>query len=240
MRDTLHEHRRVWESKAVLRAVYADYYRRIARWSRPGTTVEIGGGTGNLKAYLGHVIATDIQHAPWLDVVADAQRLPFADRSLANIVVFDVLHHLERPLRFFREAVRTLAPGGRIIVLEPGITPLSGFLYRRFHPEPVDMDADPFVDGEPTPGRDPYLSNQAIPQLMLLRYRMRWQALFPELRVRASERLGLFAYPLSGGFRPWSLLPAGAVPALLAIERGLAPLLGPLLAFRLFVVIERA
>jgi putative chitinase len=33
----------------------------------------------------------------------------------------------------------------------------------------------------------------------------------PQLRVRGVEWLSLFAYPLSGGFQPWSLMPASSV-----------------------------
>ena len=77
-----------------------------------GRTVEIGGGIGQFKDRFPLVIATDIQIAPWLDLVADAQRLPFAQGSISNIVMIDVLHHLEFPLLFLREASRVLRPGG--------------------------------------------------------------------------------------------------------------------------------
>ena len=82
--DQLGEHRRVWERKAVLRLVYEDFYDRIAAACRPGLTLEIGGGIGNLKRRLADVILTDIQRAPWLDCVADAQRLPFAAGSASK------------------------------------------------------------------------------------------------------------------------------------------------------------
>jgi ubiquinone/menaquinone biosynthesis C-methylase UbiE len=104
--DQLADHRGVWERKPVLRLVYDDFYDRIAAACRGGLTIEIGGGIGNLKRRLAEVVATDIQSAPWLDCVADAQRLPFADACAANIVMVDVLHHLEFPLVFFREAAR--------------------------------------------------------------------------------------------------------------------------------------
>ena len=67
--DHLGEHRRVWERKGVLRLVYEDFYDRIAVACRPGLTLEIGGGIGNLKRRLADVISTDIQSAPWLDWV---------------------------------------------------------------------------------------------------------------------------------------------------------------------------
>jgi hypothetical protein len=52
--------------------------------------------------------------------------------------------------------------------------------------------------------------------------------------------MSLFAYPLSGGFKPWSLLPAAAAGPLLTLEHMLEPALAPLMAFRLLAVMERA
>ncbi|HEY6604115.1 MAG TPA: class I SAM-dependent methyltransferase, partial [Xanthobacteraceae bacterium] len=143
--DQLADHRSIWERKPVLRLVYDDFYDRIAAACRPGLTIEIGGGIGNLKRRLTDVVATDIQSAPWLDCVADAQRLPFADRCAANIVMVDVLHHLEFPVVFFREAARVLRPGGRVLMVEPAITWGSSLFYRLFHHEPVRTSADALV-----------------------------------------------------------------------------------------------
>jgi len=232
-------YRDIWQKKPVLRALYGDYHRRMAAACSPGLTLEIGGGAGHLKELREDVLSSDIQLAPWLDLVADAQALPLADASLDNIVMLDVLHHVERPRRFFEEAQRCLRPGGRIVLLEPAMTPLSTLLYRFGHPEPVDMAADPLTDESPTPERDPYDANQAIPTLLFRRTPKRFARLFPELVLRRADLLSLFAFPLSGGFRPWSLVPAALIPPLLALESALLPLLGPLMAFRLLVVIER-
>ena len=58
--------------------------------------------------------------------------------------------------------------------------------------------------------------------------------------MREVRWIGLFAYPLSGGFRPWSLIPERLVEPLLDLEHYLLPFLGPLTAFRLLIVVERA
>lgn len=239
MSTVLDQHRDVWRRKPILRRIYADYYRRIRQWVRPGRTLEIGGGTGNLKEFLPDIVSTDIQFASWLDAVADAQRLPFGEVCFTNIVMFDVLHHIERPHRFLAEVQRVLIPGGRLIVLEPGITPLSRLVYTLFHPEPIDLNADPLEDGMITLSRNPYGANQAIPTLLFGRDRLRLETLFPMLHVVSQEWLGLIAYPLSGGFRPWSLIPESAVEGLLRLEDRLGMLLGPWMAFRLLGVIER-
>lgn len=231
--------RAAWETKLVLREIYHDLYRRMAAQCRPGRTLEIGGGSGNLKRFLPEVVATDIQAAPWLDAVTDAHFLPFAGASFDNVVMFDVLHHLARPRLFLAEAQRVLRPGGRLVMVEPAITPVSFAFFKLLHPEPVRMDEDPLADGPPPPDRDPYDSNQAIPTLLFGRHRARLERAFPALRVARVERLSMFGYPLSGGFRPWSLLPQGAVKPLLRLEDALAPVLGPLMAFRLLAVMER-
>ncbi len=239
MTNILSEHRRIWQSKRVLRAVYEDCYRRMAAACGPGRTLEIGGGTGNMKAFLSDIVSIDIQFATWLDVMADAHRLPFADASFRNVVMFDVLHHLERPRLFLGELARVLVPGGRLVVVEPAISPLSYVFYAYFHPEPVRLDEDPLVEGEPSGRRDPYDSNQAIPTLLFGRDRERLERLVPALTVRARYLFSLFAYPLSGGFRRWSLLPARCVGPVLRLEDWLLPWLGWLMAFRMVGIIER-
>ena len=235
----LAEHRLIWREKPVLREIYSDYYRRMARACRPGATLEIGGGSGNFKEFAPDVVSTDILATPWLDAVADAQALPFSDKSFDNIVLLDVLHHIERPARFFDEACRLLKPNGRIVLIEPGITPVSNFFFTHFHPEPVDMTADPLLEGPLAEGRDAFDANQGIPSLLFGRDKTHFTARFTGLKIIRVQRLSLFAYPLSGGFRKWSLVPAVLVPVLLKVESVLLPLLGPLMGFRLFVVLEK-
>ncbi len=241
----LGEHRGRWQDKPVLRAIYGDYYDRLAARLVAGRTLELGGGPGNLKSWIagrpgaGPVVTTDIVANPWLDAACDAQALPFADGAFANIVMVDVLHHIERPVRFLTEAVRVLRPGGRLVALEPAITPVAGLAYRFAHPEPVDMAADPLADGPLQPGRDPFDANQAVATRLAGRDRARTAHRIAGLRLMETRWLSLFAYPLSGGFRSWSLIPAGLVPAALAMERWLEPWLGRLAGFRLLLVYER-
>lgn len=232
-------YRDIWEKKPGLRAVYNDIYDRIGAQMRPGSALEIGGGSGNLKERRPDTVSTDIQFAPWLDAVCDAQRLPFPARQFDNVVMVDVLHHIEFPLHALREFHRVLRPDGRLICCEPAITPLGGLFYRLFHEEPVDMSADPLVEGTVTEGRDPWLSNQAIPTLLAGKYRERLKALLPGLELAALERFSFLAYPLSGGFQEWSLLPQSLAGRLLSAEWKLRKLFGPLAAFRLLAVYRR-
>jgi SAM-dependent methyltransferase len=240
MADALRDHRDTWKRKAVLRAIYGDFYDRIAAACVPGLTIEIGGGIGNLKERIPHLVSTDVQFAPWLDCVADAQRLPIASGVAANIVMVDVLHHIEFPRRFFREAGRVLREGGRIVMIEPAITWGSTLFYRLLHEEPVRMRADPLADGRPDPARNPYDANQAIPTLIATRDRDRFHRLFPGLRIVQTTWFSFAVYPLSGGFKRWSLVPAPLARAALAAERMFEPLLGRTAGFRVMLVVEQA
>lgn len=239
MSDSLRDYLSIWNEKPVLRLVYNDFYDRIAAACVPGLTIELGGGIGNLKQRLENVVATDIQFGPWLDCVADAQKLPFGAGAVSNIVLVDVLHHVEYPVNFFRESERVLCDGGRVVMVEPAITWGSTLFYRLLHHEPVVMSADPLVTGEPDPDRDPYDSNQAIPTLIATRDRERFHALFPDLRIRRVDWFSLAVYPLSGGFKPWTLIPESLARHFLRIEHAIEPAVGRLGAFRMMLVVEK-
>ena len=239
MSEVLHGYLDIWERKPVLRMIYNDFYDRIVAECVPGVTVEIGGGIGNLKHRLPHVIATDIQFADWLDCVADAQHLPFPDGTAANIVMVDVLHHIEFPVHFFREAARVLRPGGRIIMVEPAITWGSKLFYRLLHQEPVRMSSDPLTVGVPDPQRDPYDSNQAIPTLIATRDRHRFEGSFPNLRIARVVWFSFITYPLSGGFKSWSLIPRRLAVHVLRFERSIEGTIGRFGAFRMMLIVEK-
>jgi SAM-dependent methyltransferase len=230
---------RQWERKPSLRAVYQDLYQKMAAECRSGLTLEIGGGSGNFKQYYQDVVTSDITTAPWLDLVADAQTLPFKAGVFSNIVMFDVLHHIEFPRMFFAEAQRVLIPGGRMVMVEPAITPMSWFFYRFVHQEPVDLSADPLLEGKASLEKDPYSANQAVPALLVARHAHRLTLLFPDLCVCHVRWLSLFAYPLTGGFKRWSLIPVSLVKPVLRLEDSISRLIGRFLGFRLLVTIER-
>jgi SAM-dependent methyltransferase len=239
MSEALAGYRAVWERKPVLRMLYDDLFSRLASYCVPGHTLEVGGGIGNLKDKVTDLISSDIQFAPWLDLVADAQKLPFQDGALSNIVMLDVLHHIEFPVLLFREASRVLRPGGRMVMIDPGITFGSTLFFRALHHEPVRMSADPLLEGSPDSNRDPYDSNQAIPTLLATRYRDAFHAMFPDLTIRETRWFSFIAYPFSGGFKPWSLISEPVARIVLGLEKYLERPLGRFFGFRLLLVVEK-
>lgn len=236
---TISAQRRAWEARPLVRALYTDWFERISERlsSVPGETVELGAGSGGFKEFMPDALATDIVETPWTDRRADAEHLPFADASIANVVMVDVLHHLPDPATALREMARTLAPGGRVVMVEPFCSPLSGPFYRHLHHEGADPKAD--LESGSQSSDDPFDANNALPTLLFWKHRGLAERWAPELRVVERQRFGWLAYPLSGGFTKPQLLPGRLLRPALALERLLGPVLSPLAAFRCLVVMER-
>lgn len=236
--EVLYHHRAVWMQKPVLRQLYADWYQAMVPWLVPGPTVELGGGTGNLKEYVPEVYCTDVMVLPWLNLVTDAQRLPFRSESLGNLVLFDSLHHIENVRHFFDEAQRTLRVGGRIIVMDPYLSWFSWPIYRWLHQEPADSREDPLALKVPRADRQPFDANQAVATILFERDRSSFYSHYPGFSILHLRRMACAAYPLSGGFDHPSLVPRWLLTPMLRLEHRLERL-SRFLAFRMLVVIER-
>lgn len=214
-------HRQIWRQRPELREVYGQFFRRLrdaACTSRP--VVELGAGPGFLKESWPGLISTDVAPTSWIDVVCDGCNVPFSNASIGTFVMLDVLHHLPRPLEFMAEAARALAPSGRIVAIEPWITPASWILYKCFHHEECRLRVDIHRPFELT-GKRPYDGNATIPYL-LVRALRETAALRLQL-VRKEPFLGL-PYLATLGFKRAAPLPQGIGAAAARVERLLGPI----------------
>ncbi len=258
--DVLQQRAIAWKHRPVLRLVYRQYFSQMAAEfvvrsdrgpNRHGRVVEIGGGAGHFKEFYPDVVVTDLVPNEFIDLAVDALRLPFADQSVDNLVLQDVIHHLPLPLRFFAEAQRVLTPGGRLVMTEPYISAVSGICYRTSHPEPVNMQSAIFADeaaqssgaaaSDPIPiiGEGPFASNQAVPTLLFFKHWAEFQKRFPQFVLKRRQTHSMMLYPLSGGFSGPVLMPHFAAHAAQKFERLLAPL-ARWLAFRMLIVLEKS
>ncbi|HEB68957.1 MAG TPA: methyltransferase domain-containing protein [Desulfobulbus sp.] len=239
--EILNRHRRIWQEKKILQRIYQNWYQLILKECRPqGMTLEIGGGGGNFKKFFPEVISSDYTLCPWLDLNLDAHNLPFAADSLANIVMIDVLHHLTRPLHFIEEAYRVLQEKGRLIMLEPCITPGSYLIYNFLHQEDLDFSKDLFK-GETWISDDekkPFDGNLAIPTQLFFRNAAAYKKKFSNFPIVQKKHSDYLVYPLSGGFDHPSVLPNSLVPFFIFLEKMLQPL-GFMFAYRMLVVLEK-
>jgi SAM-dependent methyltransferase len=228
--EKLAEHAQIWKDKPELRLVYSVWFDALlSQAPQGGRVVEVGAGPGVFADYARRLrpdlrwASTDLARAPWNDVVADAQALPFRTGCADVVLGIDILHHLAQPRAFFAEAARVLRRGGRLAMVEPWVTPLSFAVYRFFHPEDCAEPADrwsPFAAAE---GKDLFDGNAAVPRAIVSATgAAEWSHL--GLEPPRTDLINGFAYLLTLGFRRRSLLPFRMAPAALWVDRRLAVL----------------
>jgi SAM-dependent methyltransferase len=210
--------RRIIAEKPPLADIYREWYAWLNRQlpSGHGRVLELGSGAGSMRDAVPGVITSDIFAVPGIDLMLDAQRLPFADGSLRGIVMTNVLHHVPDLRLFFREARRCVRPGGVVAMIEPWRTPWSSFVYRRLHHEPFAADARDWTVGGDGPLSD---ANGALPWIVFSRDRQQFEREFPEWRISRVEPLMPLRYLLSGGVSLRSLVPAWTFGAWKRVDR---------------------
>ncbi len=234
------ENRELWKKKPLLRRVYRQFYREIARRlnpNLPGLIVELGSGMGNIKEQCPQCITSDIFPNPWLDRVENAYRLSFGDGEVSHLILFDVWHHLRYPGMALQEFSRVLAPGGRIIVFDPAMGLIGRFVFGHFHHEPLGLEEEiEWNAPDGFSGREPeYYAAQGNAS------RVFGSAAFNEqLRMWRIAEIKYFsglAYVASGGFRRPQLYPERLWPFLNLIDSVFSRF--PTIASRMLVVLER-
>lgn len=234
-------HRQSFSTNAPLRQLYEEWYARVGD-ALPlpalGPVIELGSGPGLAAEFLPSMVLTDVVRAPWHHLSVAAEALPFVDGTVGAIVLFDVLHHLPSPAKFFAEATRALAIGGRIIICDPYISPLSYPVFKWLHEESFDFGKDPF-DPKWAAGKDPFSGNQAVATQLFFRKWRQFQERFTGLSLVSRERFAGPAYPLAGGFGRKPFVPGAVWRALKRAEDWLPQTAYALAGFRTLVVLER-
>ena len=223
---TVELRRQIIASKPFLQAIYDQWYRLLTEHlpALDGKVLELGSGPGYCERFIPDLITSETFLCRGVRLVADAQRLPFRAASLRAIVFTDVLHHVPDVRRFFAEASRSLLPGGRILMIEPWVSPWSRLVFARFHHEPFHPEAAEWsLDGSE--------ANIALPWIVFVRDRRRFENEFPGLLIDIIKPLMPFRYLLSGGVTLRALAPAVTHPVWRRLEDLLEPQMAKLAMF---------
>lgn len=211
-----------WHDKPLLREIYRSFHELIAgQLARgvPGITVEIGSGIGNIKEVIPECLRTDMFPNPWLDRTENAYRLSFADRSVANIILFDVFHHLRYPGTALEEWARVVSPGGHVIIFEPCISLLGLLVYGVLHQEPLALTKPIEWRSPPgwSPERDSYYAAQGNASRIFSG--KEYSSQLNDWAIIRRIRRSAISYVASGGYSRKSLYPLHALRVMRGIDR---------------------
>jgi SAM-dependent methyltransferase len=216
------QRRRIIEQKPFLRRIYEEWYTAIVEALPPGDgpVLEIGSGAGFLRDFIPGLITSEVVPSPGVGIVLDGTLLPFGRDVLRAVVMTNVLHHLTQPRRFFAEAARCVHRGGTIVMIEPWVSQWSRFVYGRLHHEPFNPEAKAW---EIPPTGPLSGANGALPWILFVRDRSRFEMEFPAWGVE-SIRLGMpFRYLVSGGISMRTLMPSLTFRAWRGVESLMKP-----------------
>ncbi|MCP4678036.1 MAG: class I SAM-dependent methyltransferase [Deltaproteobacteria bacterium] len=209
--------------KPFLKELYVHYYDEFLHAHEsapPGLRLEIGSGAGFLEEIVPDVVSFDIRPGADVAAVASALELPLRAGTVGAIFMLNVLHHLPDIRRFFIEVGRVLRPGGRAVFIEPYVSPFSRLVYKNFHHEPFNPESPDWTLEASGPMSS---ANGALPWIVFVRDRTRFESEFPDLEIRRIEPHTAFLYLLSGGVSMRSLVPGFAFGTCRAAEGFMGP-----------------
>jgi SAM-dependent methyltransferase len=220
--------------------MYHEWYQSLID-SLPGdntaSILELGSGGGFLKDYIPGLVTSEILQIDDVDIILDAQCLPFKKATLQGIVMVDVFHHIPCVRSFIADAAFCVKPGGFMIMIEPWNTQWSQLVYRHLHHEPFHPTVK---NWEFSKGGPLSQANSALPWMVFERDRNKFEREFPQWLIHEKTLHTPFCYLISGGVSMRSFVPGRLFGICRRIEALLNPWMHNLAMFVKIVLHRRA
>lgn len=228
-----------WKTSPALRFIYGRFYESAGAWFGDGPCLELGAGIGAGTEFIPELVTSDLVHTRYVDQAEDCYEISRHPDGWAGLLAIDVFHHLTEPMRFLESASKALRKGGRLVLVEPGATPLAMPLYNCFHDEPMRPDelTPPFSFEVDEKGE---FANMGMAVALFLNHREWFEERCKEhglrlLEVKFSDPL---AYPLTGGYSGRQWLPESCIRFLGNFEKFLPSFIHRFMGWRIIVVLE--
>ena len=239
--ELIDKNKEYWNRKPLLRRLYNDFYHLISNHLSglsESRIVELGSGLGNIHDVIPECIRTDLFPNPWIDQVENAYKLSFADKSVSDLILTDVFHHLKYPGTALNELHRVLRNGGRVIMLEPCISALGTIVYGALHDEPIALtkEIEWFAPKTWNPENiDFYAAQGNATRIFVTK---KYRSNLKNWKRVETIRLSAIAYAASGGYSKPQFYPTALLPLIKRVEKVL-DLFPILYATRLLAILEK-
>ncbi len=238
--DLIIKNYKLWKRKPLLHEIYIGFHELMAQHLSKlpdGKIVELGSGMGNIHETIPGCIRTELFPFPWIDQMENGYKLTFENNSVSDLLMVDVFHHLRYPGTALREFNRVLKPGGRLIMMEPGISLLGNLVYGPFHPEPIGTAGEIkwFAPEGWSPDALNYYSAQGNASRIFVQNHFSEQ--LNDWNTVGVKRLTAISYAASGGYSRPQLYPTFAYSFMKLIDKLLSPF-PAIFTTRLLVVLE--
>lgn len=240
-RELIEKNYKLWNRKPLLHRVYVELYKIMATHRsnlNEGKVVELGSGMGSIHEVIPDCIRTDLFHYPWIDQVENAYQLTFETNTLSNLLMVDVFHHLRYPGTALNEFLRVLKPGGRLILMEPGLSALGYLVYGPLHAEPIGKARQIqwlAPQGWSSNDIDYYSAQGNSTRIFVQKHFADKLQGWKTVKV---QPIAALAYAASGGYSGPQLYPTLTYPLIKSLEKLMQPF-PALFATRLLVVLEK-
>jgi SAM-dependent methyltransferase len=245
-------HRQILHEKKCMREVFNEFYDLNIKLNKKhflinsnntpidtnhsklfvrGKEVELGAGSSIFKLRHPHIVSSDIKREEGVDLVVDAEQMPFGENEIHCFYAINCFHHFADPQKFFNELNRVLQPGGGLIIIDPYFSLFARWFYNvvfkteHFNMRQFDWQAETqTAQGSEMQRGVMSGANQALSYIVFFRDYERWQKLNPSLEI--VEKLVLtnyLRYLLSGGLNFKQLIPDFMLPVVRTLEFLLTP-----------------
>ncbi len=222
-------HSKVLYEKSMMRDVFSEFYDTCINLDKKyfsqtkSKKIEIGAGVSFFKKKYPEIIATDVKKAANLDMVVDAQNMPFENNSISAIYGINCFHHFPNPDLFFKELERVLCKKGGCVLIDP----YYGFVASRFYKKIFDSETFDMTQKDWSNESLGFMNgaNQALSYIVFVRDKKIFEKKYPGLELVLQKPLNNYMrYLISGGLNFRALLPAFFSPVIKFFEFIFTPL----------------
>ena len=204
--------------------------------------LEVGAGTAISDIFVSrNIVRTDILPFNEFNVSGDCamERLPFKDSSFDAVLAFDSIHHSDQPSKAILELLRVIRKGGKIILVEPFVSPLSYLPYKIFHYEDTSWNFKEQGSIELSlRNLNPETGDQGVSRFIINQLSNRRTTNFPKLTVSTSY-LSPFSFFATGWVSRPLNTPKIFVNSLIQVEKLIPNFIMKFLASRVILTITK-